>query len=701
MKTEVQEVTFREYQGIDYTAIQEAEKEFLRNLYQLPTGGGKSVIIAKYILDRKDKKILVFAHKRKLLSQLRIRFQKLGLRVGLLQGQNAVNLDANIVIVSIRTAVKEARLEKLLEEDWTHVIIDEARNSRQGSYDKVLDALKEKHAGIRFFGVDATPIRKDGKRLDKHFDNLIVSKEDTASLIQKGFFPKYRVIRTPIGEIDEEVKEQGGDYAMTPLSEYMRKPKFLKYVVDQYKEYGNDKQTIVFAVDKAHARDLAAEFKKAGYTKLAQIDSDLSDELIDKAFEDFETKKVQILINVEMITEGVDLPNIGVIIAARPTKSLSLYLQMFGRARVGENKEDILTYIDCAGLTEEFGTVSSPKRWSLNPNINPNSHKETTKVVGKRKDGTYTEDLEDFIGEVEEMDAEEYAAHLGKGLEFAEQANKSIDSKIADLFNALWALLLHIMKNRFANFHHQSIVEVEQSIYKLVFVPSEQREQFQQEIRDDEGTYRDWKLRNYSRVELSFKQGKPVYAEVILSDNSRNYDPKFEFYMQLTLLAGQLNEIFLTNKKIGLQSRELMEQVKDLKDNKLNLNEFKEQAKKFEEEQHQKQIDDFVKENLIFTLSNPRSADSYFKDSAMYRAEIIAIEMTKNQINGHHNSIKVHLGRLPSYWDRDTLKNGERYVSKETINKDYIKGEKIYDILKYGEWSAENKSTETVANTNK
>lgn len=268
---------FRNYQTSDYANIQDAFTKFDGVLYQLSTGGGKSVVISQFVLDRKDKNILIFAHKRKLLVQLRNRFAKLGITTGLMQGQNNENLDANIVIVSIRTAVKEKRLEALLERAWDYEIIDEARHSRTNSYDKVLDSVREKHPAVKLFGVDATPYRKDGKRLDKHFQFLVLPTYDTATLIDKGHLSKFTTVVTPIGRINEEVHEVAGDFQMGELSSYMRQPKFLDYVVNQYRESGKGKQAIAFAVDTQHAKDLMLRFIAGGFTKVARIGSDLTD----------------------------------------------------------------------------------------------------------------------------------------------------------------------------------------------------------------------------------------------------------------------------------------------------------------------------------------------------------------------------------------------------------------------------------------
>lgn len=476
-----------DYQETDVENIEAAWTRVNAVLYQLSTGGGKSVVMSKLVADYKDENILIFAHKRKLLKQLMERFAKMGLNVGLMQGQNNVNLDAKILIVSIRTAGKDRRLEAILKRKWDRCYIDEARHSRTGTYDKVLDALKEANPQIKMFGVDATPYRKDGKRLDKHWQELVVSVKSTAALIAEGRLSNFTSFITPIGRIEEEVDEVANDFQQTQLSTYMRQPKFLAYVVDQYKLNGKDKPAICFAVDKAHATDVVNAFRTGGYNTISkftrngkvidvhqvcQINSDMSEDEVDIVYEAYEAGLVKIIVNIEMATEGVDLPETGCIILARPTKSLTLYLQMLGRGtRVASDGENLII-IDCSGNFETFGSLASPRQWSLNPDVDPNGLRTKNKIVGKKPDGTFVEIDEDFIGEAVEMSPEEYVQHLAGGLEMAQAANISIDQKIQDLIHALYALLLHIMKNKFANYDAIEEYNIENGTYKLSFVMS-------------------------------------------------------------------------------------------------------------------------------------------------------------------------------------------------------------------------------------
>lgn len=667
----------RKYQTNDLAAIEKAFEEYLAVLYQLPTGGGKSVVTMNFIEKRKDKNIIVFAHKRKLLTTLRRHFASKKIRVGYLQGQNEENINANIIIVSIRTAVKDARLAELLKRNWDYCIVDEARHSRTSSYDTVLDALKEAHPQMKLLGVDATPYRKDRKRLDKHFQHMVVSEENVATLTEKKFLQRCKVIVSPIDKeaLRESVKEVANDYQMTELSNYMRQEKFLDYVVEQYRTYGEERQCIVFAVDKAHARDLAARFKVGGYTKVAQIDSDLGQAAVDTAFDDFEEGKIQVLINIEMATEGVDLPTAGCIIGARPTRSLTLYLQMGGRGTRPDGVHDYFILLDCCGWTDEFGTLSSPKHWSLNPEIDPNNPRKKNKVVGVRKDGTFTEDLTDFIGEVIEMDPDQYMTHLVGGLESAQEMNLTIDEKIKIILNDLQALLIKYIKASWSD-KFEARIQYDNRKKRVLFVYK------------NDGTNNDedrWDYRKKTVIPLDEESALYAYCPHDGYGGMNRKSSELRAYMELSQLAGDFNKYILGNKNAQQQAREIIEQVDDLEKNKINLDKFKRAADTFKEEQWEKKVRAHIKEHGEITFPHELSESSYFKGGDYFN-KIIGIKIPSGNIVGHHNKI-VLMMKAESRYSR--VSDPRLYEEA----KNYVKGEKVLELIKDGECFKEEEAT--------
>jgi superfamily II DNA or RNA helicase len=659
------EIEDRQFQINDQAAIEKAWQEYQSLIYQLPTGGGKSVVVTKIVSDYRNENIIIFAHKRKLLKQMRNQLSKMGIKAGVLAGTLQDNLDSNILIVSIRTAVKDARLEWLLKRKWDKCIIDEARHSRTASYDTVLDAFKSANPLMRLLGCDATPYRKDRKRLDKHFQHMIVSEENVASLTVKGFLQSCKVIVSPIDKesLKESVKEVANDYQMTELSTFMRQEKYLDYMVNQYKQYGEERSCIAFAVDKAHARDLKERFIKGGYTKVAQIDSDMSAETIEQVYEDFENNKVQILINIEMATEGVDLPTCGCILGGRPTKSLTLYLQMGGRGMRPDGVHNYFILLDCCGWTDEFGTLSSPKHWSLNPEIDPNNNRKKNKIVGRKTDGTFTEDLTDFIGEVVEMTPEEYIAQLSGGLEGAQKVNFSLDEKIQIELEKIKQTL---KKKAVIDNHFSYYWRLESNQMKLLIAYSDDG-YVQEEHRDQ------WYWRKY--LTIDFDKVKECYA--FISHDSyafRLKDSTHKPYMFLSTLVGKINEKLMTTDMIKTL-KEHLEQIEELEKSKIDLDLFRRATETFANERFEKQIMDTIKltGEIRFESGACINEDDLFKGYS--GNAVIGIRFASKNIVGYHNKIElICIHRR----DRSEIK-------KEIIvAKNYVKGDKVWEIIRKG-----------------
>lgn len=689
----------RDYQVNDVESIENAFTEFRSVLYQLPTGGGKSVIFSKIIQDYKKENILVFAHKKKLLKQIKERLEGLGIKPGIMMGLTQENINSNILLVSIRSAVKAKRLEWLIKKNWDRCIIDEARHSRTGSYDVVLDKLLEVHPTYKLLGVDATPYRKDKKRLDKHFQTLVKSCETVKTLQEKGYLCNIKTYATPIGEIEKEVKTVANDYQQGELSDYMCQQKYLDYVVNAYAKYGEKKQAIVFAVDKAHSKALRDAFIAKGYKKVAQIDSDLSDEEIDKAYEDYENKKIDILINVEMITEGVDLPETKVLVGARPTKSLTLYLQMGGRLmRPKEDGSDGIL-IDCAGWTEEFGALNSTRDWSLDPEVDPNDPRKKNRIVGKDKNGNLTTNVDemDEFTELVEMTPEEYIMKVSGGLKEAAKTNMSIDQKIdivkKDLEELLHKAALKSIKEKVSPFTcHVRQDEYDKAKLVAYFFHVNRLESKTKKRKSEDGDeqeqYDTWsdgthvvimdlqkKENMYATLSDEHVKGNSWYS--VRKEDKTNI-PEFR---EMARVCGEVNMMIVDNKNLMMQILEKYQQIHDLEKTKINLSEYKDLQKKLEADKWKQDVIIHAGSNGTFVLPNRISEDNHFKtDRYSSTNYILEITIPSGKINEYHNTIQLKM--------TNRYNNNTPYM----VEKKYVKGEKVYEIIKESKWTAETAS---------
>lgn len=688
MTKKVAGITLRPYQETDVEAIEAAFKKNDSLLYQLPTGGGKGVIITKLISDYKDEETIIFAHKKKLLKQIHSNLAKIGIKAGLLMGSREEDMDSKIVLVSIRSAVKAKRLEGLINRPWKRGMIDEARHSRTGSYDLVLGRMRAVHPNYKLLGVDATPYRKDGKGLDAHFQSMLVSCENIKSLQQKGYLAKIRTFATPIGEIKEKVKEVANDYQQTALSNYMRQPKFLNYIVDAYIKFGESRQAIVFAVDKAHSKDLLAKFKeKLPKVCVEQIDSDLSDDVIDKVYERYESKEIKILINVEMLTEGVDLPETGCIVGGRPTKSIALYLQMAGRGTRPKEDGSDLIIIDCAGWTEEFGSIEAERVWSLDPNVDPNGKQKKNRIVGKRKDGTLTTDVNEFdeFTELVEMTPEEYIGQVQGGLEEAKKENMKIEKSIEDIEKELSELLHEASVKSLKGKPSPYTCIIKQDEYgetdnlkAFIFHKHRHTVKKKRKSNEDEDA---WESGTHV-IEMEIQKKSLMYAVI---DNGFKGEHSYSSYgrrdvdvdsvkemRELSFICGDLNRQIMEDKTLLMNIVEKHKQIHELKKTKIDIEELEDLKKKFEEDKYKHSVEEHVKAKKDFIFTEINGCYNYFKNVS---GRIYGMRVKNDKITEYHNTIEIKKqDGTPGYWEE----------------KNYIKGDRVREIIRDGKWKPEN-----------
>ena len=357
-------------------------------LVVLPTGGGKtytaSMWLLKNAIDQK-KKILWIAHRQMLLDQAAESFQKFAYTeviphissfcFRIVSGASSHDRTSDIcpedylLIVSKDSVGRNMeRLDPWLEgEDELYLIVDEAHHSTAKTYRKVISYVKSKVPHVKLIGLTATPFRtaeEERGLLAKIYTDGIkngsVVHGDVGITYQIGLkeLINRQILAKPVFEsfyTDEEYGEALGVDAWESIQHLDVLPEDIaqqmadsatrnKLIVETYrknqKRYG---QTILFAVNVVHAIQLTALFKKAGI-KADYIVSSIKDAVTgvtisrednERKLEEYRNGDLQVLINVNILTEGVDLPKTKTVFLARPTVSSILMTQMVGRALRG------------------------------------------------------------------------------------------------------------------------------------------------------------------------------------------------------------------------------------------------------------------------------------------------------------------------------------------------------------------------------
>ena len=325
-------------------------------LVVLPTGAGKTVIfseIAKRAV-QKNNNVLILVHRRELIKQASKKLADIKVPHGIIAAGFKPSSHP-IQVASVQTIVR--RLQKL---DWKPalIIIDEAHHSVAGSWKKILDHFPQ----AKRIGVTATPCRLSGEGLRVMFDDLILGPS-VKELVQAGFLSPHKVFGAPQKINFNKIKMRGGDYATDQLAEEMIKADITGDAVQQYKKHANGLPAIAFCVNVSHAEIVKSKFNNSGI-KADIITGDMDTDDRDQVINDLSSGKIQVLVSIEVISEGFDLPGIFVAIMLRKTASLGLYLQQVGRIlRPQENKTAIV--LDHVGNTITHGFIDDPKDWSL------------------------------------------------------------------------------------------------------------------------------------------------------------------------------------------------------------------------------------------------------------------------------------------------------------------------------------------------
>ena len=296
-----------------------------RVLAVLPTGGGKTkvfcTIAAMARASGANVKILV--HRRELLEQT-----------------------PDAYVQTIQSWVPDG-------EDL--VIVDEAHHSCARTWkEKILSCKK-------VLGFTATPQRLDGGGLDVVFDSM-VEGPSSAALTRAGYLSEYKLFCPP-GQPDlKGLTRKGGDYSRAKLSERTSESKVVAAAVKNWKLLAGGRQTIGFCVSVAHMQAVAESFESAG-VRVGTIEGRMAASDRKAVVEAFRTGAIQMLLSVDLISEGFDVPGCSCVLLLRPTQSLGLHLQQIGRAL--RPSGDVALILDCAGNSERHGLPDDEREWSL------------------------------------------------------------------------------------------------------------------------------------------------------------------------------------------------------------------------------------------------------------------------------------------------------------------------------------------------
>lgn len=350
----------RDYQQEMKNRMAEAWKSHRSVMVQMPTGTGKTHLLAEIVRQEKGM-VLIVAHRMELIAQISETLKRYGIgHDTIVGGQKKVELQ-RVMVASIQTLTK--RMEEL-EMMPDLIVVDEAHHALAKTYRMMWTQWKN----ARFLGLTATPCRLNMQGFTDLFDCLLEAWS-IREFIRKGWLSDFEYISVcPESEAMKRVgsltkRGADGDYQTTEMATVMDCEESIGHLYESYRHFAQGKRGIVYAINREHAAHIAERYAQEGVSA-AVIDSKTPTAQRTKLVEEYRQGEIEVMVNVDIFSEGFDCPEVEFIQLARPTLSLSKYLQQVGRGmRTSPGKSHVMI-LDQVGLYQTFGLPTDERPWT-------------------------------------------------------------------------------------------------------------------------------------------------------------------------------------------------------------------------------------------------------------------------------------------------------------------------------------------------
>ena len=371
----MKEIKLFDYQEDMKERIEKALRLHRSVMAQMPTGTGKTylltAVIDSFVSNNPMEKVWIVAHRRELVSQIDETVRKFHSYYA----SDTSSLLSSVKAMSIQWLMRHY---DEIEEEPGIIVIDEAHHALAKTYKE----MWERFPKAKFLGLTATPCRLNGKGFTDLFD-VLVQSWSVPEFISKGRLATYDFVSIKSDGVTQRLidslQKRGadGDYQNKEMDMLLNKKPSIERLYQSLEEFGKDRKGIVYAINISHAQKITKLYQENGVKAIA-IDSKTPATERQQDIEAFKKGDIQVLVNVDIFSEGFDCPDVEFVQLARPTLSLAKYLQMVGRGlRVAKGKKNCVI-IDNVGLYRVFGLPSQVWNW--------NAMFEGKLKVGKRKE---------------------------------------------------------------------------------------------------------------------------------------------------------------------------------------------------------------------------------------------------------------------------------------------------------------------------
>lgn len=517
----------------------------------LPTGTGKTILSA---LDAKRMggRTLFIVHRLDILKQSIDAYKAVWptAKIGLLTGEvREHERDSDILFASKDTLRQPPELDKFTPTTFRYVVVDEVHHGQSLSYKDIFDFFTPRF----MLGMTATPDRLDRKDIFELFDYQKVFEVPLQMAIEEGYLVPYDYYGL-VDDVDySKIRFQGNRYRVDDLERLLIVPERHEAILQEYIEKGHQDKAIGFCVSIKHAERMAEFFLRHGISAAA-VTSDTPDR--DKKIEAFRRNELAVLFTVDLFNEGMDFPNVRVLLFLRPTESKTVFMQQLGRGLRLCRGKDRVRVLDFIG---NYRRANQVRKWL--------SKSQQTVTVGtgaerrKKIEYTYSTGCEvHFDAKVEQIldDQDEREIEVTKddlkeayftlAEEFGhkptrDELNSKGKYRIAlymRLFGSWVNFLREIGEYTEASYHYPQGVHLGHLLSILkVFGTSRRRTHFDDKYIRLRGAYGEGRLGAYQR-QVKYKLQAAMELGILLDD--RSFGPHEEVPLHLTPVGKQMYE---------------------------------------------------------------------------------------------------------------------------------------------------------------
>ena len=360
---------------LDALMVERERHDRHRNLVVAATGTGKTVVAAldyRQLVDRHgDLSVLFVAHRQEILKQSLATYRAVLRRGDFGELHGAGRTAAGRHVFAMIQSLHDARIRDIPPNAFDVVVVDEFHHAAADSYDRLLKHLQPRE----LLGLTATPERLDGRDVTEWFARRIAVELRLWEAIDQGFLVPFQYFGVADGTDLRQLTWRRGGYAPEELSNLLtgddlRVAKLLAAIQRIVLEPGR-MRALGFCVSKEHARYMARKFSEAGLTSVA-LTGDDSGEVRDQALQRLRAGEIRCVFSVEVLGEGVDVPDVDTVMLLRPTASSTVFTQQLGRGLRRARGKSSLTVIDLIGqqhrefrYDERLKAILDPRRGKI------------------------------------------------------------------------------------------------------------------------------------------------------------------------------------------------------------------------------------------------------------------------------------------------------------------------------------------------